>query len=203
VPRTCHSGCLDHNPQVTYTPRRYALRRSRKQAVGADSADVLCLVCCGSCVVRVLQSHPARCLYLLICFLNSLFKTPSTTSGLFCDLNKQIMSNKASAGPVLITQGLTPSHFRLPFVPIWSYGIAFTWPFLDVPPFFCSRRVRSAGPEAPLISRDIKLCAQKAEPGISRESLADRGRGPRSLSGALTGRTAGKNSGRLELTDWR
>jgi hypothetical protein len=51
----------------------------------------------------------------------------------------------------------------------------------------------------PLVSRDIKLCAQKVEPQISRESLAVRGRGPRSLSDALTGRTAGKNSGRLEL----
>jgi hypothetical protein len=46
-----------------------------------------------------------------------------------------------------------PAHFRrsrgnnFPFssVPIWSYGITFTWPFLDVPPFFCSRRMRSAG----------------------------------------------------------
>jgi hypothetical protein len=28
----------------------------------------------------------------------------------------------------------------------------------------------------PLISRDIKLCAQKVEPQISRESLAVRGR---------------------------
>jgi hypothetical protein len=39
-----------------------------------------------------------------------------------------------------------PSCFRsrgdtlpLSSVPIWSYGIAFTWPFLDMPPFFCSR----------------------------------------------------------------
>jgi hypothetical protein len=55
----------------------------------------------------------------------------------------------------------------------------------------------------PLISRDIKLCAQKVEPGINRESLAVRDRGPRSLSDALTGRIIGKNSGRLELTDWR
>jgi hypothetical protein len=54
-----------------------------------------------------------------------------------------------------------------------------------------------------LISRDIKLCAQKVEPWINRESLADRDRGPRSLSGALTGRSMGKNSGRLELADWR
>jgi hypothetical protein len=57
----------------------------------------------------------------------------------------------------------------------------------------------------PLISKDIKLCAQKVVVWIwiSRASLADRGRGPRSLSDALTGRTMGKNSGRLELMDWR
>jgi hypothetical protein len=56
----------------------------------------------------------------------------------------------------------------------------------------------------PLVSRDIKLCAQEVlGPRISRESLAVRGRGPRSLSGALTGRVMGKSSGRLELTDWR
>jgi hypothetical protein len=55
----------------------------------------------------------------------------------------------------------------------------------------------------PLISRDIELCAQKVEPWISRESHAVRSRGPRSLSGALAGRIMGKNSGRLELTDWR
>jgi hypothetical protein len=56
----------------------------------------------------------------------------------------------------------------------------------------------------PLVSRDIKLCAQEVlGPRISRESLAVRGRGPRSLSGALTGRIMGKSSGRLELTDWR
>jgi hypothetical protein len=43
----------------------------------------------------------------------------------------------------------------------------------------------------PLISRDIKLCAQKVEPWRSiatRCCLAVRGRGPRFLSGALTGR---------------
>jgi hypothetical protein len=60
----------------------------------------------------------------------------------------------------------------------------------------------------PLISRGTKLCTQKSqkvEPWANRESLAVRGRGPRprSLSGALTGRIMGKNSGRLELTDWR
>jgi hypothetical protein len=68
-------------------------------------------------------------------------------------------------------------------------------------------RMRSAGwsggMNMPLISRDIKLCAQKVVPWVNRESLAVRGRGPRSLSGALTGRIIGKNSGRLELTDWR
>jgi hypothetical protein len=53
----------------------------------------------------------------------------------------------------------------------------------------------------PLLSRDINLCAQKVGPWISRESLADRGHGPRSLSDALTGRAMGKSSGRLELTD--
>jgi hypothetical protein len=55
----------------------------------------------------------------------------------------------------------------------------------------------------PLISRDIKLCAQKVEPWINRESLAVRGRGPLSLSDALTGRIMGKNSGRVELMDRR
>jgi hypothetical protein len=55
----------------------------------------------------------------------------------------------------------------------------------------------------PLISRDIKLCAHKVKPWASREWLAVRDRAPRSLSGALTGRTLGKNSGQLELTGWR
>jgi hypothetical protein len=34
-------------------------------------------------------------------------------------------------------------------------------------------------------------------------SFAIRDRGPRSLSGALTGRAVDKNSGQLGLTDWR
>jgi hypothetical protein len=59
----------------------------------------------------------------------------------------------------------------------------------------------SGGTNIPLISRDIKLCAQKVVPRMNRESLAVRGRGPRSLSDTLTGRIMGKNSGRLELTD--
>jgi hypothetical protein len=55
-----------------------------------------------------------------------------------------------------------------------------------------------------LISREIKLCARKVVVWIKREWLAVRGRGPRSLSGdALAGRIIGKNSGRLELADWR
>jgi hypothetical protein len=65
--------------------------------------------------------------------------------------------------------------------------------------------MRSAGLEGwmPLISRDIKRCAQKVVLWIKHEWPAVRGRGPRSLSDALAVRTVGKNSGRQELTDWR
>jgi hypothetical protein len=60
-----------------------------------------------------------------------------------------------------------------------------------------------AGVNMPWISRDIKLCAQKVELCAQKVEPAVRGRGPRSLSDTLTGRIMGKNSGRLELTDWR
>jgi hypothetical protein len=53
------------------------------------------------------------------------------------------------------------------------------------------------------MSRDIKLCAHKVGPWFNRESRAVIDCAPRSLSGALTGRTVEKNSGQLELTDWR
>jgi hypothetical protein len=79
-------------------------------------------------------------------------------------------------------------------------------PFLDMPPFFLFEKDEvcwSGGANTPLLSRDIKLCAQKVDPWINSESLAVRGRGPRSLSDALMGRIIGKNSGRLELPDWR
>jgi hypothetical protein len=56
---------------------------------------------------------------------------------------------------------------------------------------------------APLISRDIRLCAHKVGRWITRESRAITDRTPRSLSGALTGSTLDKNSGQLELTGWR
>jgi hypothetical protein len=55
----------------------------------------------------------------------------------FCDLYM------APAQFVLSGGGSSP----LASAPTWSYGIAFTWPFLDMPPFFCSRRVRSDGLE--------------------------------------------------------
>jgi hypothetical protein len=61
----------------------------------------------------------------------------------------------------------------------------------------------SRGANMPLISRGIELCAHKVGPWITRESRAVTDRGPRYLSGALTGRTVDKNSGQLELTDWR
>jgi hypothetical protein len=51
----------------------------------------------------------------------------------------------------------------------------------------------SGGVNIPWISRDIRLYAQKVEPWINRELLAVRDRE----------RIVGKNSGRLELTDWR
>jgi hypothetical protein len=45
-------------------------------------------------------------------------------------------------------------------------------PFLDMPPFFLFEKDEvcwSGGTNIPLISRDIKLCAQKVEPCVSRE----------------------------------
>jgi hypothetical protein len=104
-----------------------------------------------------------------------------------------------------------PSFFRsrgdtfpLSSVPIWSYGVAFTLPFLDVPPcpillFEKDEVCWSGGTNVPLISRDIKLCARKVVVSINRESPADLDHGPRSLSDSLTGLIMGKTPGRLEL----
>ena len=65
---------------------------------------------------------------------NPLFQTLSTTAVIFFDLHKAPAQFRRSRG----------NNFPLSSVPIWSYGITFTWPFLDVPPFFCSGRMRSA-----------------------------------------------------------
>jgi hypothetical protein len=49
--------------------------------------------------------------------------------------------------------------FPLSSVPIWRYGITFTWPSLDVPPFFLFEEDEvcwSGEMNVPLISRDIK-----------------------------------------------
>jgi hypothetical protein len=81
--------------------------------------------------------------------------------------------------------------------PIWSYGIAFTWPFLDMPPFFCSKRMRFAGLEGRTCpgfqERDIKLSgAQKVVLWIKREWLA---RGSRSWASISVGCSDGAHRG--------
>jgi hypothetical protein len=60
----------------------------------------------------------------------------------------------------------------------------------------------------PLISRDIKLCAHKVGPWVNRESRAVTRVQAVCLDFcqmlcALTGRAVDKNSGQLELADWR
>jgi hypothetical protein len=79
-----------------------------------------------------------------------------------------------------------------------SHGPSLTWShFLFEKEEVCW----SGGVNVPWISRDIKLCAQKVKLCAQKVEPAVRDRGPRSLSGALTGRIMGKSSGRLELTD--
>jgi hypothetical protein len=78
------------------------------------------------------MGHGARALgavstfYVLICIPNPLFQALSTTSRVFCDLHMAPAQFGRSRG----------DNFPLSSVPIWSYGIAFTWPFLDMPDFF-------------------------------------------------------------------
>jgi hypothetical protein len=77
-----------------------------------------------------------RCLFICYVKPNPLFQTLSTTAVIFFDLHKapaQFCSLKGRHLPTFV-------RYHLEF-----YGIAFTWPFLDMPPFFCSGRMRSAG----------------------------------------------------------
>jgi hypothetical protein len=140
------------------------------------------------------------------------FKHPSISpcGDFICSIICQIRYSKRSARPrgaVFCDFYMAPAHFGrargssfpLLSVPIWSYGI---WPFLDMPPFICSRRMGLAGLEGriPCGYQEVSSFARrKWSPGSVVNLLPVRDRGPGSLSDDLTGHTVGKsNSGRLE-----
>jgi hypothetical protein len=110
----------------------------------------------------------------------------SPFGGFICTFICQIYYKKRSArhrGYFVICTKRRPNFVRsrgdrlpLSSVPIWSYGITLTRPFLGISPIFSFEKDEvcwSRGANIPLISRGTRLCAQKVELCAQKVELCD------------------------------